>query len=478
MVIENKKRHYLNVGIVCGLMLGFGYLPAIEPVTPLGMRVLGVLLGCLYGWLRGSMIWPSLLGLIMIGFVTNTKVNEALATGFSNETVLIILTSYLFCGGLQKSNLMDTVSKLILKRKFAKASPWMLALALYMTAAIGGILVGSTISCLLVWSLFSNIVDIIETDRKSRYVQIVTCGIAVMAYSGNLMLPWNVCILVSSAIMSAVVPGFQLNFLDYTIIAAIITIIAIPALTLLGKILCPKVDYTIPEEFIKGNIKMDMSQIVAFVCVLFVFIVLFAPNFVQETSLISKFSNTLGVSGVLILVSIIMELVVVGREGICSIDYSFKHYLNWGTVFLVMAALVIAGYLTSDGTGISALLKNVLYPVFEGKSLLFFLILLCIICTVATNCLNNAVMMTLLIPIGAIFAPIYGISNQYLVTIMAILLTFGLMLPSGSIIGSLLHAQDNLITSSQAMKYCFIMTFLYCVIVIILSLIVCTLGIM
>lgn len=161
MIIENKTRHYLDIGIVCSLMLGFGYLPAIEPITSLGMKVLGILLGCLYGWLRGSMIWPSLLGIIMIGFATETKVSDALATGFSNDTVLIILTSYLFCGGLQKSNLMDTVSKIILKRKFAKTSPWMLALALYLTAAIGGILVGSTIACLLVWSLFSNIIDII-----------------------------------------------------------------------------------------------------------------------------------------------------------------------------------------------------------------------------------------------------------------------------------------------------------------------------
>lgn len=477
MIVENKKMHYLDAAIVMILMLGFGFLPAPDPITPLGMRVLGVLLGCLYGWLRGSIIWVSLAGLIMIGFVTGTKVDQTLATGFSNNTVLIILASYLFCGGLQKSNLMDTVSKLILKRKFAKRSPWGLAFAIWLVAIVGGILVGPAVCVILCWVLFSNIVDIIGVDRKSRYVQIVTCGIAVMTYSGNGIIPWNSCILISSAIMSAVVPGFQINFLDYTVVATIITVLALPAFILLGKILCPNVDYTVPDEIIKGDIKMDASQMVALGCVLFVFCSLFAPNFFPETSAISKFSSTIGVPGTMILVSIIMELVVVGKESICEIGYSFKHYINWSTILLVMAALVIAGFLTADGTGISVFLKNLLAPVFGGKSLLLFLILLCIICTVATNCLNNAVMMTLLIPIAALFAPDYGVSNQYLVSIMSILLTMGLMLPSGSIIGSLLHAQENLITSSQAMKWSLVLTLVYSCIMIVMSLIVCTLGI-
>lgn len=477
MIIENKKIHYLDALVVMILMLGFGFLPAPDPITPLGMRVLGVLLGCLYGWLRGSMIWPSLAGLIMIGFVTGTKVDQTLATGFSNNTVLVILTSYLFCGGLQKSNLMDTVSKLILKRKFAKSSPWALAFAIWLVATIGGVLVGSAISVILCWVLFSNVVETIGVDRKSRYVQIVTCGIAVMAYSGNGILPWNVCILVSSAILSAVVPEFQINFLDYTLVATLITVLALPAFVVLGKILCPHVDYIIPDEIVEGDIKMDAAQGVALGCVLFVFFSLFAPNFLPETSLISKFSGTIGVAGTLILVAIIMEIAVVGKESICEINYSFKHYMNWGTILLVMAALGIAGFLTADGTGISVFLKNILAPIFGGKSLLLFLILLCIICTVATNCLNNAVMMTLLIPIAALFAPEYGVSNQYLVSIMSILLTMGLMLPSGSIIGSLLHSQENLITSPQAMKWSFVLTLVYSCIMIVMSLVVCTLGI-
>lgn len=372
---------------------------------------------------------------------------------------------------------MDTVTKLILKRKFARRSPWALAFAIWLVAILGGILVGATVASILCWVLLININKEIGLDRTSRYVQIVAVGIAVLAYSGMLILPWNVCILVSSGVMAAVVPGFQLNFLDYTLTATVITIVALPVFVFVGKLICRHTNYTIPEELVKGNIKMDVTQIVALICVIFVFCSLFAPNFFSDTSLIAQFSNTIGVAGTLILAAIIMEIVVIGKESICEIDHSFRNYVNWVTILLVMAALVIANFLTTEDSGINAFLQGLLQPVFGGKTLLIFLVLLCIICTISTNCLNNAVLMTLLIPIAALFAPEYGVSNQYLVTIMAILLTMGLMLPSGSINGSLLHAQSQLITSPQAMKWSFVLTTVYSIITIIISMVNCSLGI-
>ena len=85
-------------------------------------------------------------------------------------------------------------------------------------------------------------------------------------------------------------------------------------------------------------------------------------------------------------------------------------------------------------------------------------------------------MMSLLVPIGAMFAMNYGVSNQWLITIMSALLIHGLVLPSGSMLGSLLHAQSKLTTSGQAMKYAAIQEVFLCLIVIVVSLVVCTFG--
>ena len=50
--IENKKRDLtvLHVLISIAIMLVVGMLPPIGTITPVGMKVVGVFFGAIYGW--------------------------------------------------------------------------------------------------------------------------------------------------------------------------------------------------------------------------------------------------------------------------------------------------------------------------------------------------------------------------------------------------------------------------------------------
>lgn len=48
------------------IMFGIGSLSAWGQITPIGMKVLGVFIATLYGWLFLDLIWPSLIGLVRI----------------------------------------------------------------------------------------------------------------------------------------------------------------------------------------------------------------------------------------------------------------------------------------------------------------------------------------------------------------------------------------------------------------------------
>ena len=53
MSVNSQSRkntvYYINSLITLILIFGFGFLPPIAPITPVGMRILGILLGLLYG---------------------------------------------------------------------------------------------------------------------------------------------------------------------------------------------------------------------------------------------------------------------------------------------------------------------------------------------------------------------------------------------------------------------------------------------
>ena len=66
---KKKDLHFFNFAIIIVLMFGFGFLPPLSCITPLGMKVLGVFLGLLYGWFTEGFVWSSLLGMIAFCFM-------------------------------------------------------------------------------------------------------------------------------------------------------------------------------------------------------------------------------------------------------------------------------------------------------------------------------------------------------------------------------------------------------------------------
>ena len=62
--------YFIHSAICLAVMFGFGRIPPLEPLTPLGMQLVGIFLGVLYGWIFIDIIWPgiaALLELMLVG---------------------------------------------------------------------------------------------------------------------------------------------------------------------------------------------------------------------------------------------------------------------------------------------------------------------------------------------------------------------------------------------------------------------------
>ena len=69
---DNKKpndnvKMLIHSAIGLAFMLLFPLLPPFEPITPVGMRILGIFIGMVYLWSTLNSIWPSILGIILMG---------------------------------------------------------------------------------------------------------------------------------------------------------------------------------------------------------------------------------------------------------------------------------------------------------------------------------------------------------------------------------------------------------------------------
>ena len=91
--LSQKKNtvYYINSVIVICLFLFVKYLPPFGAITEMGMAVLGVFVGMLYGWLTVGFAWPSILGLVFLGLTGATTINAAFSSGWGNINAVVLV---------------------------------------------------------------------------------------------------------------------------------------------------------------------------------------------------------------------------------------------------------------------------------------------------------------------------------------------------------------------------------------------------
>lgn len=129
-----KKVHWtywLHLAIGLGLMLGFPLLSPIEPITEVGMTVLGVFLGMVYLWSALDSTWPSILGLMLIalsGFVPELSGYNAVKNLFLNvfgaETVIVLVLGMVLFAGVEYVSCTKYMARFFLKIKLLEGRPY------------------------------------------------------------------------------------------------------------------------------------------------------------------------------------------------------------------------------------------------------------------------------------------------------------------------------------------------------------------
>lgn len=453
MKVENVKRFYVDVVIIFVLMFGFGKIPPIAPITELGMQILGIFISLIYAWSRGSLIWPSVVGLIAYSFTGENTLTAVFSSAFGNQTLLMTVWCMLFAATVEKCGLLSIISEFVLTKNFVKKSPWLLALGFFITSVLAGMFVGNPAATIFLWVIFWDVSKKLGLAPKSPYVVILMVGIVVLTYTGNTIMPYNVFLQIGIGVMTAVDSEFIMNYASYCMMALAINILLVPMLTLAAKLTCPKFEYEQIDSVIDATgTKLNMQQKIVLVVLACVIALLVIPNFLP-TGPVKAFLGSFGVIGSMAIGAVVLMLIIVDGASIGHIGEAMSKNISWDMYFMLAAALTVSSGITADGTGVTDMLRTVFGPVLADKSTFIFLVMLIFIGVVLTNIMNNIVTYTLLIPLSVTFAGAYDVPHELLVGIFAIILLQGVVLPSGSVMGAMLHGSTEWVTPGLLYKY-------------------------
>ena len=65
---KETKKFYIVMAISLAIMIGFGFIPPFtEPITSVGMRILGIFIGMIFGWIFGYNGITAVMALVVCG---------------------------------------------------------------------------------------------------------------------------------------------------------------------------------------------------------------------------------------------------------------------------------------------------------------------------------------------------------------------------------------------------------------------------
>ena len=123
----------------------------------------------------------------------------------------------------------------------------------------------------------------------------------------------------------------------------------------------------------------------------------------------------------------------------------YKRQVQWDAVALMAIAFTLSPMLTSEGTGVSEWMMQIINPILGGRSALLFMVLVGIITIVLTNVANNTVIMILMMTLIGVFQQSEPINVPVMGFVMLFMSQIAFLLPASSFYGAVIHSQAEIV---------------------------------
>ena len=450
---------YVNIAVTALLMFGFGFLPPFATLTPVGMRLLGIFLGVIYGYSTCEIVWPSLMAMVAFGISGYTTMNAAIASMLGHPVVFQVLTQYFVAGAIVVYGFGKWFVRWSLSRKLFKGKPKFYTWCFMFIFMWACLILNDLPLSLLLYAVWNDIADSCGYDKNSTFRYYGFCGIMVSLILGSGMIPYRSWLLGLSVSWKEIF-GTPINMGVMFLVTAIIGILFVTIYVYLGAKVF-KVDFSIMQEFDVeklGDESKHLSHRMKRILGAFVISMLIAIYGSASTDAFANFlNNTLTMGGLYCMIAVLLMVLPSGdADGKpCIVFSDIKHSdaaISWPVIFMVATTIPLATALSSDATGIMPWLTSLFAPVFEGRSPTFIVIFTIIVMFILTNVGSNIAFGTAMIPVIAPFVLASGMNPLLPGAALLWMANIGILLPGASAPASIFHGRSEIPNAAMRMK--------------------------
>jgi len=456
--VNKNTLYYIHCIIGILIMFGFGSLEPFNPITPLGMQVLGVFIGVIYLWSFVSVLWPSLLGMIALGLTQYASMKDVFMASFGDTVTVLLLFAMILFGAIQHAGVTRYISRWFLTRKVINGRPVVFSFIFIFTTYVLAALSASVLPpILLMWSILYDVLNDVGYKKGEKYTTIMVIGTLFGAISGQAAKPFT-----GSALM--IVGSFEkvtklhLDYLPYMLFGFIMSTLGIILYMLLIKYVFKpdmnKIANISTERFEQEKLPaMTLQQKTLFASMFGYLILILIPSILPKTIGFVALLNKIGPFGVVMAFIVGLCLFKVDNKPIINVKDIMGRYVYWDVYFLVAMAMAISGALTAKTTGIQEFIIQALNPVLGGLSPFAFTAVILLFAILITNIANNGVMGVLLMPIIYTFSLQNGVNAIAITTATIFALHIAILTPAASPFAAMLIGNKEWVDSKDVFKY-------------------------
>lgn len=410
------------IKVALWLLLSFSgwFLPSVDPITPFGMKIVGIFVGLMFGWICLDLTYPSFSSVVLVALAAGASASDYFYAGFGSDIVVTIIILTTFCIYATKVGLDDYIAQRFIRIKFLQGRPWLFLTFLMVLIYLLGIVVGIYLAIFTLWPIMYRICDEAGFQRGGKFSSYLCFAAPFIAGLGQNTDPFNPWSLVGmSALNSCMGEDFVMNYFLYTVYMIIISLVIIAAYLLLGKIirldLSPLKNYRVEGKMspLSHDQKICLGFFIAFFIVMYMSSIL--PDDWALTSLVSNL-GTIGLGALLLCV-----LGVSRSKGakLCDVIKLAEEGVPWMIVFLMVATTIIGAAIQNEEAGIIAWINVVFEPIVSNLSpLMLYLVL---IYAILTQFVHNLVLLSSLSPVAVTFGTLVG-ANPYTIAFIGIVI--------------------------------------------------------
>lgn len=403
-----------------------------SPLSREAMFVLGVFLGTLILWLNISIDWPSILCLMMLGFVPSIGINNVLKSSFGNNTIMFLMMTFILTYALSKTSYIKRVALFFIDGKLAKKSPWFFVSLFFLSIIVIGCFISPTVLFIVYLPILETILTLLQVEKGEKLGGMLMMGLVFCSAISSGMTPIaHVFPLISMGLIEKTLK-ISVSYATYMGFAIPVGILVFLLMLLMFRyIYRPDIEklQNVNVDFLRKEVSQSSTQekivLLIFVGVIVLWVL---PGFIKPfvgggiLSLITRldkmttaFPPMLGVS--------LLFIIQIDNKPLLEFKEAMSKGVLWSAIIMCSATLALGSALTSKDIGITTYVTTTLIPIFKGISPLLLILIFVAWSAIQTNLSSNMVTATL---VTGIVLTVFG-NNDLGINVVALCLLVGMM---------------------------------------------------